>query len=157
MKMMKMKPARRIKDRRGATAIEFAFILPLLIILLFGTIELGLYLYNKQVITNACREGARAGIIVRVPRLTNDEIKAEVKEYCEDHLVTFGGDGGLDVILKPVNNDPDTFDPGAERCTRFGYDLEVRADYPYDFLVLSNLNLGFGQKPIRSVSVMKME
>jgi Flp pilus assembly protein TadG len=154
MKMMKRKPAKRIKDRHGATAIEFAIILPLLIVLLFGTIELGLYLYNKQVITNACREGARAGIVVRLPRLTNDEIESVVEKYCKDHLVTFGV-GEPHVILKEVNNDPYTFDSDTNRCTTFGCDLEVRVDYLYDFLVLSNL--GFGQKKITSVSVMKME
>lgn len=153
--MMKMKPAKRIKDRRGATAIEFAFILPLLIVLLFGTIELGLYLYNKQVITNACREGARAGIVVRSTRVTNSEIKSEVKKYCEDHLVTFGGGGGPDVTLKPVNNNPGTFNPDTERCTTFGCDLEVTVNYDYGFLVLSNL--GFDPKTITSVSVMRME
>ena len=151
---MNMKSVKRIKDRRGTTAIEFALILPLLIMLLFGTIELGLYLFNKQVITNAGREGARAGIVVRAPRLTNIEIESKVKEYCEDHLVTFGSPGPPVVTLKPVDGG-DPFDPNTERCTQFGCDLEVTVNYDYDFLVLSNL--GFGPTTITAVSVMKME
>ncbi|MGD8892889.1 MAG: pilus assembly protein, partial [Desulfobacterales bacterium] len=57
-----------IEDQNGATVVEFAIILPLLIVFLFGIIEFGLLLYNKQVITNASREGARAGLVVRDPR-----------------------------------------------------------------------------------------
>jgi hypothetical protein len=48
--------------QKGAAAVEFAVVLPLLVLLLFGSIEFGLLLYNQEVITNASREGARAGI-----------------------------------------------------------------------------------------------
>jgi Flp pilus assembly protein TadG len=44
---------------RGAAAVEFALILPLLLLLVFGIVEFGLLL-NKQVsVSNAAREGAR--------------------------------------------------------------------------------------------------
>ena len=44
---------------RGAAAIEFALILPILVILVFGVIEFG-RVFNAQIsITNAAREGAR--------------------------------------------------------------------------------------------------
>ena len=160
---MKRETVKQIKDQSGASAVEFALILPLLILILFGTIELGLYLFNKNVITNASREGARAGIVGRIPRLSNADIETEVKKYCEDHLITFGNDAGPDVSIKDVNNDADTFDPATERCTVYeldlGYifkcELEVTVDYDYDFLFLSNL--GFGTTTITAVSVMKME
>jgi Flp pilus assembly protein TadG len=53
-----MKPKMIIKDQNGGAVVEFAIILPLLIALLFGIVEFGLLLYNKQIITNASREGA---------------------------------------------------------------------------------------------------
>lgn len=44
---------------RGAAAIEFALILPILVVLVFGVIEFG-RVFNAQIsITNAAREGAR--------------------------------------------------------------------------------------------------
>jgi Flp pilus assembly protein TadG len=58
-----------IKNQKGASAVEFAIIAPLLFVLLFGIVEGGLALYNKAVITNACREGARDGIVLRSPQL----------------------------------------------------------------------------------------
>ena len=80
--------------------MEFALVLPLLMLILWGMIEFGLLLYNKQVITNASREGARAGIVAQTPRVTNGEIVAVVNSYCATYLVTFGGTG-LSVTTSP--------------------------------------------------------
>ncbi len=131
-----------MKGQRGASAIEFAVILPVLVLLLFGIIEFGLLLYNQQVITNASREGARAGIVARAPRLSDEEISATVATYCGGRLITFGS-------------------PNEPTCqvTRsgvvFGSDLAVDVTYDYGFLVLSNL--GFGSKTLRARTVMKLE
>ncbi|MFV9692161.1 MAG: TadE/TadG family type IV pilus assembly protein, partial [Desulfobacteria bacterium] len=50
---------RYLHNKRGVAAVEFAICLPILIVLVFGSIEFGLMFYNKQVITNASREGVR--------------------------------------------------------------------------------------------------
>ena len=48
------------EDDRGAIVVEFALILPILLILLFGIIEFG-RAYNTQIaLQGAAREGARA-------------------------------------------------------------------------------------------------
>jgi Flp pilus assembly protein TadG len=50
---------RRWKDDRGAVAVEFALVFPLLILVLFGVIEYGA-VYNAQLlVTGAAREAAR--------------------------------------------------------------------------------------------------
>jgi Flp pilus assembly protein TadG len=49
----------RLRNQNGAVAVEFALILPILIVLLLGIIEFSL-VYNAQLtLTNAAREGAR--------------------------------------------------------------------------------------------------
>ena len=60
---------RKSSSQKGASLVEFALVLPLLMLILWGIIEFGLLLYNKQVITNASREGARAGIVAANPRV----------------------------------------------------------------------------------------
>ena len=52
-----------IRDEHGGSLVEFAVIAPLLFVILFGIIEFGILIYDKAVITNASREGARAGIV----------------------------------------------------------------------------------------------
>jgi Flp pilus assembly protein TadG len=51
------------KDRRGAAAVEFALVAPVLMLLVFGMIEFGRLVMVQQVLTNASREGARVGIL----------------------------------------------------------------------------------------------
>ena len=160
-----------IKNENGATAVELALILLVLILLLNGIIELGLLLFNKQVITNASREGARAGIVSRAYRFTDDDasdpddgdpvdVDAATRNWTENHLVTFGGTGvpQVDVeILDKVAGTPDewsTIDE-AKRCTGFKCPLTVRVTYNYHFLVLSIF--GFGPKTLVAETTMLME
>ena len=48
---------------KGGSAVEFALVLPILVVILFGIIEFGFVLYDKAVITNASSEAARQGIV----------------------------------------------------------------------------------------------
>ncbi len=71
------------ENQRGVAAVEFAIVLPLLLFLFIGITEFGIAYYNKQVITNASREGARAGI-------NAEDIEDAVQKYAQDRLITFG-------------------------------------------------------------------
>lgn len=50
---------RLITCRRGAAAAEMALVTPLLIILMFGSFELGNYFLSEHVVAKAVRDGAR--------------------------------------------------------------------------------------------------
>lgn len=56
---------------RGAVAVEFAIVLPVLLILLLGIAEFGRVFNAQIVITNAAREGSR------IMAITEDEAKAQ--------------------------------------------------------------------------------
>jgi Flp pilus assembly protein TadG len=45
---------------RGAAAVEFAIIFPMLLLMLGGIIDFGRYFYAQVVMSNAVQEGARA-------------------------------------------------------------------------------------------------
>jgi Flp pilus assembly protein TadG len=49
----------RFKERDGATAVEFVVVLPILLMLLFGIISMGLIWNQQLTLTQAAREGAR--------------------------------------------------------------------------------------------------
>ncbi|KGJ77126.1 hypothetical protein GY21_08170 [Cryobacterium roopkundense] len=58
---------RRLRDDGGAAALEFALVLPVLLLLVFGLMEFS-RLYNVQIsLTNAAREGARVMAIEKSP------------------------------------------------------------------------------------------
>ena len=59
--------------------VEFAFVAPVLVLLVFGMIEFGRMVMVQQVLTNAAREGARVGIL-------DDATKSDVEDVVEDYL-----------------------------------------------------------------------
>lgn len=147
------KPKQSAGNERGVSALEFTLLAPLIFVLVFGMIEFGILFYDKQIITNASREGARAGIIAQSPRVTEGEIKGVVRAYAQKNLVTFGND-----IL--TNDDIGVEGAGGS----FGQDLKVTVQYKYNFLVFPNFkNLRWvgddfpGEINLKATSVMKME
>lgn len=147
---------RLANNQSGAAAVEFALILPIMLLFIFGIIEFSLFMFNKQVLTNACREGARVGVVVRNPRnqVNEDaEIKAAVLQYAQNYLVTFGAGGTLgndDIDISPSNRCLGFEDSGGNRCF-----LIVTVDYLYTFLFLNTF--GIGPINIQAVSRMQME
>lgn len=132
--------------RKGTAAVEFAIILPLLVVLVFGIIEFSLLLYDKHVITNASREGARYGIVFRdTERVPDAEITQKVNEYCSNYLVTFGAVNSPTTTITRSGSSP-------------GDSLTVTVSFNYDFLVLPNfIQTLAGVKTLNAVTVMRME
>lgn len=62
---------------RGAALVEFALVVPLLAMFLFGIVQFGLAYDKKQSINSAAREGARAAAI---PVTTVDGIESAVED-----------------------------------------------------------------------------
>jgi Flp pilus assembly protein TadG len=71
----------RQQNERGAAAVEFALLLPVLLTILYGIIEFGMIMYGREVVTNASREGARAGIIQVSPKPTSGQITTIATNY----------------------------------------------------------------------------
>ena len=55
--MMRRRPIMR--DRSGSAAVEMALVTPLLLVILFGSVEVGNFFYNEHLLTKAVRDGAR--------------------------------------------------------------------------------------------------
>jgi hypothetical protein len=53
-----MKPNRSFAGSRGQTLVEFALVLPFLILIVFGVIEVGYVLLDQHVVTKLTREGS---------------------------------------------------------------------------------------------------
>lgn len=75
------------KRRRGAAAVEFAVVLPVFVILVFGMIEYGRMVMVQQVITNASREGARKAVL---DGATTSSVQTAVTSYLTSAKVNGG-------------------------------------------------------------------
>jgi Flp pilus assembly protein TadG len=60
---MKRKEAPRNRQR-GAAAVEFALVFPVLLLVVLGAIDWGWFFFIDQLVTNCAREGARAGTLL---------------------------------------------------------------------------------------------
>jgi Flp pilus assembly protein TadG len=56
--MMNTKNKTFLKNHRGQSLVELGLFLPVLLLFIFGTLDLGRLFYTKIVLTNAAREGA---------------------------------------------------------------------------------------------------
>ena len=57
------KPIRRHRGARGAAAVEFALVMPILFLVMFGIIQYGLYFNDSLNTRQGVREGARLGVV----------------------------------------------------------------------------------------------
>jgi len=69
---------KRLGSRLGAATVEFAFLAPLLLVVVLGIWELGRMVEVQQIISNAAREGGRQA---STGNLTNEQVKAVVRNY----------------------------------------------------------------------------
>ncbi len=137
---------RKRLNQKGAAAVEFALVLPVLLILVFGIVEFSVALYDKAVITNASREGARAGIVFRVPPMTDGEILDTVSTYCQNRLLTFGTPTQVTTTIV------------REGAGASGDDLTVQVQYQYGFLVIPKFITGItGGIQLDAQTIMRME
>ena len=73
---LNVKQNQRFRCERGQALVEFALLVPVLLLLIFGAIEFGRVFHATHVITSAAREGARAAAVHK----NNEEITIKVKD-----------------------------------------------------------------------------
>lgn len=76
---------------RGAAAVEFALIMPILLLLVFGIISYGYMLSFRQAISQAAAEGARAAAVAQVAGDRDDNAVDAVNEALDSYGVTCAG------------------------------------------------------------------
>lgn len=149
--------------QKGAAIVEFAIVLPLLLMLVFGIIEFGIMLYDKAEVTNASREGARTGIVYDYPnRVAVSKITTVVQNYLSGHMITFGTQPTISPIVKSGTTDASgNCTPSANGiCVNAGDCLSVTVNYPYTFLALPNFVTSLvGQNPLTlsATTIMRCE
>jgi Flp pilus assembly protein TadG len=74
----------QFRSERGQTLTEFAIVLPILALLLFGVIQFGITFNNYITLTDAVRAGARKGAVGR--RLSNPQgaVQTSVRNAATD-------------------------------------------------------------------------
>ena len=110
-------PQSRFRRSDGQTLVEFALVLPILCLLLFGVIQFGIVFNNYIDLTDAVRAGARKAAVSRQA--------ADPVGTATQAVVSSAGDITINPAKVSVTS---TWQPGD--------DVTVQASYPYSISLL---------------------
>lgn len=125
--------------------VELVIVLPLLLMLLFAIVELGLMFERWLTLNNAVREGAREAVLFRTPCNAGT-----VEAQARSKVVTYAQSGGISLALNDVEV--------KDACTGSGNATTVSATYDFKFQVLPGFADGFGADiPLAASATMRNE
>lgn len=133
---------RRAPSERGAAAVEFALVVPLLLLLIFGIISYGMMLSFRQGLTQAASEGARAAAVTLVEANRKsaaasaiDQVMSSYSVSCQlatGKLVKGSTNVGTCVVTDPAKCDP--AQSGADpKCVSVTLTYDYRANSAFVF------------------------
>ena len=120
-----------LRSERGQSLVELALVLPLLILLLAGTVDLGRAFFSYIVITNAAQEGARAGS--RMPCHAGDAVqRLAMKTSITNAAVAEAADSGVTLTAGNIFIIPDPVSTG---CPAAHGPLRVRVELTFNSIL----------------------
>jgi Flp pilus assembly protein TadG len=136
------KPCRSYRrNRRAASAVEFAIIAPVFFLLILGMVEYGRMVMIQQVITNASREGARQAVL---DGATTEGIQTLVADYLE-----LGQVASTSAVL--------TVSPNPPTDAGFGDPITVTVAIPFDEVSWLPSPMYLGGQTMTATTVMRRE
>lgn len=138
--MMRGLLKRLLKNDKATGAVEFTLLLPVLLAVVFGIVELGGAWNAKQMLVHASREGARYGVLMAGGGVTD----AQVEDRVELILQTAGFPGNVVVSSS-----------GASGASGSLVQVDVSANYT--FPVISSLMSVAPSVTLQATTVMRHE
>lgn len=138
----------------GQSLIEFALLLPLIVFLSLGFLDLGRAVFYYSSLSNAVREGTRDGVVMAYAGYTEDDLKTAVLSYGigltgTNHPLTMD-----DIIIEMIEENEDS--PGFEK-------IRITANYcfvpvtPGMNLLITSTCGGATGIPLQAESIMWLE
>jgi Flp pilus assembly protein TadG len=130
---------RRRAERRGATMVEMAFVLPVFLLLVIGMIEFGRGMMVAALLTNAAHEGARAGVL---DGAQSSDVTTAVNGYLTD---------------AKLPNATITVTPNPPSGATAGQDVTVTVSLPYSQVSWVPHPRFLGSATLSATSIMQRE
>ncbi len=142
---------RRFANRRGQSLVEFALMVPLLLLMLAGIIEFGRAWNWSQTVTEAARAGARKAAVLNANGLSSGDITDSV-----DNVVSESLQNGAHIICSTCVHKPIQGAGSGEAVT-------VQVEVPYSFVIfgpvmaLAQQSWNNNTITLRSAAIMRNE
>ena len=93
-------------SEHGAAMVEFAIVLPVLLLIVFGIVDFGRALFTLNNLTAAVREGARLASTQISPDPTMSASKTAVQNTVTTYVISFGGSTGAPTVSETFSGTP---------------------------------------------------
>lgn len=135
--MFKIK--RIFKSEKGQSLVEFALVLPILLLLVFGIVEFGRAFNTYLIISNASREGARYAVV--------GAENGEIIDAIEAKTSTLGS--SVDILISPEDKSSRTN----------GEPVDIKVSYSLSLItpIVGPLISEDNSLNIESITTMRME
>lgn len=141
---------RRFRSDRGAELVEFALVLPILLLVVLGIVDFGFLFQRMEVVTNAAREGARIGVL---QGYTPADVVSRICNYLNEGGVptTNCGTGNPTITVNQSYAIPNSSMTGTR--------VQVTYSHQYSFIgpFLGLFGGGLSSVPVSAVAVMRNE
>ncbi len=136
-----------LRESAGDVLIEFAMVLPILLLLITGMFDFGFAFREYLLVTNAVREGARMAIL---PGYTTLDVQERVKDYLTKA-------GGLEAAK--IKDEDIVVTTGLyNSASGATYTVKtVTAQVNHTFSLVAPFGTKFGTVALKAVSVMRVE
>ena len=146
---------RLVRSERGAELIEFALVLPVLLLVVLGIVDFGFLFQRMEVVTNAAREGARMAVL---PGYSQADVEGRVCNYVQTGGVPTTACGPTGNPVVSVNMAFSIPMPSGTPMTA----KRVEVVYTHQYLFIGPMASwlfggGFTTVPIRGVAIMRDE
>jgi Flp pilus assembly protein TadG len=147
--MAEMKQRRRgLRSEEGAQLVEFALVLPLLLLVVLAIADFGFMFQRYEVLTNAAREGARIAVL---PGYGLVDVQQRVDDYLDAGLVPEAG--RTPAVMADV---PVVLPSGTTVTTR-----RVTVTYTYSYMFVMRIagwfDASYTTQQLSAVSQMRVE
>jgi Flp pilus assembly protein TadG len=119
------------RSERGQTAVEFALVIPAMLLFLLGIFQIGITYYNNESLQTSARDGARAGAIHTGSTLL--QIQGFVDAAVRSNTVGLDTSTSKLVVTSGCTLPPSTTPTGCDQ----GDTIDVTVTYPWKIGVLA--------------------
>ncbi len=135
---------KRQKRCAGMEMVELAILLPVLLLMLFALLEMGIVLMRWQTLSNAAREGARTAVVFRSPCNAGT-----VQGLVQTRVVAYASSASITIAPADVTV--------TGHCGGAGINTSVTVNHTYNFQVLGAFSTLGPSINLSANSVMRNE
>jgi len=125
------------KNEKGQSLVEFALVLPILVLLILGIIDFGMIFHGYVTVNTAAREGARHGVVEKYDDENGEEEVVDVERVVDVILGVTGTLPGGDSKLEILINGETAYENEEVKSPTFpgsGDDMKITVIYDYELI-----------------------